>query len=175
MPIDYEQVYRGQRHALGEPTRAFVDFFAGYDKQHTDVLDVGCGQGRNALFIARLGHHVVGVDLSATGIAHLLEDASDEGLNIDGVVADLHDYVPTGDFDVVVIDRTLHILDAETRLTVLARVCTATRDSGYVLIADEKRNLPAFREWFMADDSQWTVVKDTRGFLFMRKDRKASP
>ena len=169
MPTDYERVYQGQRHALGAPTPAFVDFFERYDKQLADVLDVGCGQGRDALFIARLGHHVVGVDLSETGIAHLLEDAQAEGLSIEGVVADLRDYEPTGEYDVVVVDRTLHMLDAETRLKVLARVCDATRGGGYVLIADEKRNLPAFREWFAADDRDWIVVKDTRGFLFMQQ------
>jgi S-adenosylmethionine-dependent methyltransferase len=32
--------------------------------QELEVLDAGCGQGTQALALARLGHHVVGVDLS---------------------------------------------------------------------------------------------------------------
>ena len=79
MPTDYDKVYQQQRHALGNPTQVFVDFFDQYQKTNADVLDLGCGQGRDTLFIARQGHHVVGVDLSQTGIDQLLEDAQAEG------------------------------------------------------------------------------------------------
>ena len=169
MPTDYEQVYREQRHALGAPTQAFVTFFDQCDKPNADVLDVGCGQGRDALFIARRGHHVIGVDLSSTGIAQLLDDAQAENLNVEGIVADLRDYEPAGTYDVVVIDRTLHMLPAEIRLIVLGRVCPVVRGGGFVLIADEKANLPAIRTFFAQASADWATVKDTRGFLFMQK------
>ncbi|MEO0598119.1 MAG: methyltransferase domain-containing protein, partial [Chloroflexota bacterium] len=83
MPTDYEKLYQEQRHVLGKPTQVFVDFFDEYTKEKADVLDLGCGQGRDALFIARLGHRVVGVDISETGIAQLLEDAKTETLAIE--------------------------------------------------------------------------------------------
>lgn len=169
MPYDYDALYREQRHALGEPTQAFVDFFKTYDQADAQVLDVGCGQGRDALFIARLGHQVTGVDVSPAGIEQLVTDAKNENLAISGVVADLHDYTPDTTFDVVVIDRTLHMLDAEPRLDVLRRILPAVKPGGYVLIADEKSNLPAMREVFTADGATWTSVKDTGGFLFMQK------
>ena len=38
MPTDYEQLYQEQRHALGKPTKAFVDFFNTYEKQKADVI-----------------------------------------------------------------------------------------------------------------------------------------
>ena len=170
MPTDYDKLYQEQRHVLGKPTQEFVTFFENYDKEHADVLDVGCGQGRDALFIARLGHHVVGVDLAETGIAQLLEDAKAEKLNIEGIVADLSTYQPTGDYDVVVIDRTLHmLLDDDVRLGALARCCAVARDGGYVLIADEKSNLPAMREFFKHDAYEWETLMDNKGFLFMKK------
>ena len=55
MTTDYEQFYRENPHGLGEPTREFVAFFDTYDRAQASVLDVGCGQGRDALFVARLG------------------------------------------------------------------------------------------------------------------------
>ena len=169
MPTDYEEIYREKRHALGEPTREFVTFFDHYDKGNADVLDIGCGQGRDALFIARRGHHVVGVDMSATGIAQLLEEAQAEGLNIEGVVADLRDFEPVGTYDVVVIDRTLHMLEADERLRVLQRACRSVRDGGSVLIADQKSNLAAMRTFLDTDSHRWTTLKDTKGYLFAQK------
>ncbi len=169
MATDYEKYYQEQRHALGEPTKAFVDFFSRYDKQAARVLDVGCGQGRDALFIARLGHAVVGVDISQTGIAHMMEDARREGLPITGHMADLRDYRIDGDFDVIVVDRTLHMLEEEERLMVLQSVLKATRSAGFVLIADEKANLPAMKAQLAEDDRPWTIVKETGGFLFVQQ------
>ena len=55
MSYDYDALYARTPDALGAPTRAFVDFFDGYDRPNVRVLDIGCGQGRDALFIARLG------------------------------------------------------------------------------------------------------------------------
>lgn len=168
MPTDYEQVYQ-QRHALGKPTQIFVDFFDSYPKQKADVLDLGCGQGRDALFIARRGHRVVGVDIAPTGIAQLMEDAQAEGLQIEGVVADLRTYEPQGDYDVVLLDRTLHMLAADARLEVLKQVSRVARDDGFVLIADEKSNMPAIRTFFQQDAHRWAIVTDNNSFLSLKK------
>ena len=175
MPTDYEKIYQHQRHALGDPTQEFVTFFDRYDKQTADVLDIGCGQGRDALFIACRGHHVVGVDMAATGIAQLLEAAQADDLNIEGVVADLRNFEPGGTYDVVVIDRTLHMLEADTRLGVLERVCHSVREDGFVLIADEKSNLPSMRAFFETDSHRWATLKDRKGFLFVQKRALTEP
>lgn len=175
MATDYEKIYQQQSHALGKPTQDFVTFFDHYDKHNADILDIGCGQGRDALFIARRGHHVVGIDIAATGIAQLLEDAQAENLNIEGVVADLHNFEPVGMYDVVVIDRTLHMLATDTRLVVLERVCHSVRDGGYVLIADEKSNLPSMRTFFETDSHHWITLKDRNGLLFVQKTALTAP
>lgn len=75
MPTDYGKFYRGAKQALGEPTKEFVKFFDTQARPRIRVLDIGCGQGRDALFIARLGHSVVGVGQSPTGIRDLLAEA----------------------------------------------------------------------------------------------------
>ena len=63
-------------------------FFKNYEQETVSVLDVGCGQGRDALFIARLGHVVTAIDLSPSGISDLQRDAAAEGLAIFAEVAD---------------------------------------------------------------------------------------
>lgn len=175
MPTDYEKVYQQQRHALGEPNKAFVAFFDQYDRQSADILDIGCGQGRDALFIARRGHRVVGVDIANTGIAQLLEDARAEGLHVEGIVADLRDFIPTGTYDVLVIDRTLHMLDEVTRLAVLERSCERVREGGHVLIADEKSNIPRMKAFFESNSPLWTIRTDKAGLLFVQGQARSKP
>ena len=88
MAYNYDALYRTTKDALGAPTKKIVDAFAALDGRRLRVLDVGCGQGRDALFIARLGHHVTGVDISTSGISAMIVAAKAEGLSVEGVVAD---------------------------------------------------------------------------------------
>ncbi|MCA9365596.1 class I SAM-dependent methyltransferase [Candidatus Kaiserbacteria bacterium] len=168
MSTDYEQFYKENPHGLGEPFRKFADFFENYKKTNARVLDLGCGQGRDALFIARKGHSVLGVDIAETGIKQMLSDAKKESLNIKGVVKNIKEYMPDEYFDVVVIDRTLHMLPEESdRIGVLENLVDFVKKDGYVLIADEKSNLPAIREFFVK--AGWTVSLSHKGFLFVNK------
>ena len=169
MPTDYEKVYRGAKQALGEPTRQFVEFFHALPGSRLRVLDVGCGQGRDALFIARLGHVVVGIDQSPTGIRDLLTDAEAENLNIQGHVDDIRVFEPEGLYDVLLVDRTLHMLDAPDRPGVLARYVDCVKGGGYVLIADERSNIPAFEAVLEADHRDWRIVLRRQGYLFAQQ------
>lgn len=111
---------------------------------------------------------MVGVDVSSTGIKQLCEDAKKEDLNIEGVVADVKDYVPRNNLDVIVIDRTLHMLPVESdRIAVLNNMADFVSKEGHVLIADEKKNLPTMEEFFVQKD--WVVTLSNKGFLFVQK------
>ncbi|MDG1118460.1 MAG: class I SAM-dependent methyltransferase [Flavimaricola sp.] len=147
-----------------------MDFFDRSTRQNLRVLDVGCGQGRDAVFIARKGHSVIGVDLSPNGIRDLNKAAKAEQLSIEGVVADISTYTPEGDFDVVLIDRTLHMLPRKERLEALGRLIGFVRPGGWVLIADEPANMQDFKDAFAASDLVWDILLDKGGSLFLQRD-----
>lgn len=166
----YERHYREGRDVCREPFPELVTFFDTYDQSEADVLDLGCGQGRDALLAARRGHHVVGVDLSETGVAQMLEDARAEGLHVEGVVGDIAEWRPAGTFDVVVLDRVLHLLAGEAeRRRVLNRSCRHTRPGGYVLVADTPKQQALLRDFFRARSSEWEVTLQRKGFVFARR------
>jgi SAM-dependent methyltransferase len=52
------------------------------------VLDAGCGTGDNALHIASLGLHVLGVDVAQTALSMAREKAAGRGIRAEFVVAD---------------------------------------------------------------------------------------
>lgn len=168
MAFDYDKLYGETPRALGDPTPAIVAFFEQLPPPRLRVLDVGCGQGRDALFIARLGHSVVGVDISANGIKDLVRSAAKEALPIETIVADIVSYRPDGDFDVVLIDRALHMLPEADRLAVLARLIGHVAPRGWLLIADEASNMAGFKTVLAKSGRRWDSELDRRGHLFVR-------
>jgi SAM-dependent methyltransferase len=56
------------------------------------VLSLGEGEGRNAAYLAGLGHRVVAVDQSEVGLAKARQLAVDRGLTLETVRADLAEY-----------------------------------------------------------------------------------
>lgn len=169
MAYDYDKLFAQTPNALGQPTALFVDFFARHAPNPCRVLDIGCGQGRDTLFIARAGHTVVGVDLSPNGIRDLMAAALNEQLAVDGIVADITTFAPPGAFDIILIDRTLHMLAKAARFTVLARLLDHVTPTGWVLIADERANISGFQQVFADHRAAWQTERARGGTLFMRR------
>jgi tellurite methyltransferase len=68
------------------------------------VLDVAAGNGRNAVYLARLGFTVEGVDRSEEAVAAAGAAAREVGVNIEMRVADLEigRAIPEGAYDVII-------------------------------------------------------------------------
>lgn len=68
------------------------------------ALDVACGEGRNALWLAEQGWDVVGIDFSEVGIAKARRIADHRGVDVDWRVGDVTDpSAVTGAFDLVLV------------------------------------------------------------------------
>jgi SAM-dependent methyltransferase len=105
------------------------------------ALDLACGEGRNALWLAERGWNVTAVDYSGVAIAKARDRAALEGADVDFVCADLLDYLPAeGAFDLVLV---LYLqLPVEERRLVLARAEAALAPSGtFLLIGHDLTNV----------------------------------
>lgn len=169
MAYNYEDLYAKEPHALGEQTAEIAVFIAGLNLTGARILDVGCGQGRDALPLARAGHDVTGVDMSPSGVAAMCAEAAKEGLKITGHVADITEYSPDGAFDVMLIDRTLHMLDAAPRAAVFEMLVACVRPQGWLILADETSNLPDFSAALNGAGAVWRIDRCKMGLLFAQR------
>lgn len=71
------------------------------------ALDAGCGEGRNALFLAERGFEVRAFDVSEAGIGKLRRRAEERGLEIDAGVGGLDSLDFDRSFDVIVAEGLL--------------------------------------------------------------------
>src|SRR6201996_9619383 len=97
------------------------------------AIDLGTGEGRNAIWLAERGFTVTAVDFSQVGLARAAGLAAERGVTVDWVHADLADYQPTpGGYDLVLI---AYIQLPADRLTALARTAAAALAPGGTLLA----------------------------------------
>ena len=91
------------------------------------------GEGRNAVYLAGLGHAVLAQDLSAVGLEKARQLAAEQGVTIETSCGDLADFEPEpGSVDLVVA-IWMH-LPAPLRAQVLRRAIAALRPGGHLIL-----------------------------------------
>lgn len=103
------------------------------------AIDLGTGEGRNAIWLAERGWKVTAVDFSAAGLARAARLAAERGVNLDWVQADLLDYqaAPRG-YDLVLV-AYIH-LPAAGLARVFRAAAAAVAPGGTLLVIGHDRD-----------------------------------
>jgi 2-polyprenyl-3-methyl-5-hydroxy-6-metoxy-1,4-benzoquinol methylase len=83
----WNDTYRQPGGFNHEPNRFLMNSVRG--RAPGMALDLGMGQGRNALYLATKGWKVTGVDISDEGVRLAREAATKQKLAVDAIEADL--------------------------------------------------------------------------------------
>lgn len=79
------------------------------------VLDIGCGEGKDAVFLAKNGYIVTAFDAAESGLTKARVLAAKNGVHIDFFKANILDYRPEIDFDIIFSSGVFHYIPAEIR------------------------------------------------------------
>ena len=139
-PDDWDRRYAEPRLVWSaEPNRFVVEECAALPPGR--ALDLACGEGRNALWLAGRGWDVTGVDFSGVAIAKAQAMAAGAGVTARFVRADLAGHVPAPASADLVLLAYLQVPEP-LRTTVLERAAAALRPSGTLLwVAHDRSNL----------------------------------
>ena len=169
MATDYNKLYAESDNVCGAPFKELIAFFNDISATKTlKILDAGCGQGRDTLLMAVLGHIVHAMDTSPIGIQQILTQAATQHLSITAEVADIRSYTTHKQFDVVLIDRVLHMLSADERIPTLERYLGLVATSGFLLLMDTPANIKPFNQ-FLKKTDDWKTCLQTNNTLFTQK------
>jgi len=132
----WERHYQGRgRIWSGRPNPVLVDVIGSVPPG--TVLDLGCGEGGDAIWLAAQGWRVTAVDVSDTALRRAAADAITAGVaeRIDFQRHDLALTFPTGAFDLVSA-QYLHSPIEFPRIRVLQKAASAVAAGGLLLIVD---------------------------------------
>ena len=101
-PVEWDERYTSHDQGLwsGRPNGALVAELAG--RRPGRALDVGCGEGADAIWLARAGWQVTGVDISEVALERAAASAREAGVTVEWVCADIAVSPPSaGTYDLV--------------------------------------------------------------------------
>lgn len=168
----YEELYEDFEKYHAEPyvqnTRAEVDFVEqelGHDRTRR-ILDVGCGNGRHTLELARRGYPVVGVDLSESMLEQGRQQAEAEGLEVALIRWDARELEFEAEFDAAIMlcEGAFSLMETdEMDRQILANIFRGLRPGGKLIMTcpnavymltqqtETQIDLLTFREAFKLD------------------------
>jgi SAM-dependent methyltransferase len=135
-PMDQRELWNDRYREKGSvwgaaPNEFVVTHLAGLGPCR--VLDLGTGQGRNAIWLASQGHAVTAIDISDVAVAQAKAIAEEAGVDVDFMAADLEHWQPSPEtYDLVLL---AYIQVAEpTRKLIHGKVDLALAPAGMVFV-----------------------------------------
>ncbi len=102
--LKWDTKFRNEACVLGtNPSRFLVDNMELISSlvPGTNALDIACGEGRNSIYLAKRGFHVVGLDISEVGLDKGRQWMEREGVKIDFRLANLEQVEFTEQYDLI--------------------------------------------------------------------------
>lgn len=94
------------------------------------ILDIGCGEGKDAVFLARCGYTVSAFDVTENGIEKTKKLADKAGVYVDAFKANMLDFRLDRNFDILFSSGAFHFIKPELRQEIIENYKLHTNDNG---------------------------------------------
>lgn len=176
----YESLYKASKAHFGTTPSPVALLLVQHCRGR--ILDIGCGQGRDALHLASKGLQVTAIDISPTAVNDLLKEARQAGLAIDAQERDMDD-LPAGPFDAIFSDFSLQMVAPNDRKEYIGRLKAAYPDAihahavpissvcfGQEFVFDDTSLKEAYADWeTLFYEEAWAIApapnKDNEPYL----------
>ncbi len=114
---NYEKWYEGDDYYWGTDPGDFLDELINLcpPSVSTKVLDIGCGEGKDAVYMAQKGYEVSAFDLTENGIRKTIALAENRGVKINAYVDDINTFDTDEQYDIIYSTGTVQYLFDENK------------------------------------------------------------
>lgn len=154
--MDYDSKYSKEEFYWGlKPNKIVVESIK-HLLQGAKILDLGCGEGKDAFFLAKNNFDVIAVDLSKEGIKKLSTLAKKERLKIKTSISDINSYLQGNEFfDAILAINVIQFISAKNIFNAIKKIHSATNQGGLNIITS-----------FIAETPQQKEIALTKGMYF---------
>ncbi len=131
----FDSQYAKEEFYWGEQPNLLVPLLSSHLEPDSRVLIIGCGEGRDALFLARLGFDVVATDIAAKGLEKARRLAERSGCKLDLINLDAHrSHDQLGVFDGLLSMNVIQLLNPDMIPERIAYFQSRVRSGGIIAI-----------------------------------------
>ncbi len=117
---------------INVPDENLVSYMNTAFSKRGKVLDIGCGNGRNSLYLAKQGFKVQGIDFSKNSIEWARQNAIESSIEADFINQSIFDFdAPTCSYDYIYDGGCLHHIKPHRRAKYLSKVHSLLKEEGY--------------------------------------------
>jgi tellurite methyltransferase len=134
----YDQIYKNKNVWGVRPNDLLLEIFAKLEPG-SEFLDLGCGQGRDSLFMLKNGFKVTAVDRSREGIKKIKEAMAESSLPLAKIklfCADIAQFkIEKNKYSTINSYNALHFLPKNDALRTLLEIKKSLKKGGYAIIS----------------------------------------
>lgn len=129
----YEKLYQSEDYYWGLEPADFLQRIIEVKppRRGMKVLDIGCGEGKDAVYMAKLGYTVTAFDLTESGIAKTIALAAKTGVRINAYVDDINTFTTDERFEIIYSSGTLQYLKDESIIPFFEKIKKMTNPHGF--------------------------------------------
>ncbi len=108
------------------------------------ALDLGCGEGKNSMFLAERGFQVTALDISSVALERLRKLASEKNLQVTCITDSLDNFRFLDSYDFIMCNFLLHFFRKDIGLDLIKRIQNHTSMQGINVLSCFRDELPFF-------------------------------
>jgi tellurite methyltransferase len=144
---NWERLYQGNDILWGVRPQETLIKYEQFVSKDGKVLDLGMGEGRNALYFAHRGFETEGIDISETAVARSLAAAEKLNVHIKAEVMDIREIqIDPDSCSLIILSNVLNFFTKEDVLVILDKVKAGLKKGGLVYIQAFDTNDPSYKK-----------------------------
>lgn len=133
----YNDLYKKNQSVWGEDINPLLNTAIWQIKEKKEFLDLGCGQGKEAIFISKLGINATAVDASGEAIKQISKKIKKNKIfNLKTINENIVDYkIKKNKFDIIFANNVLQFINKKDAIKLIKQMQVKIKPKGVIILS----------------------------------------
>lgn len=173
--MKYDKIYKNNNNVWGSEPNKLLQKIYNQANAGSEFLDLGCGQGKEAFFLAKKGFNVTAVDSSKVAIKQIKEKAEKNKLPIRAICRNATNYkIKNSKYDIIAAMNVLQFLEKEEVMNLIKNIKTGLKNNGLIVLSafttkDASRQSKKKLRYYFKSEEMKRYFKDFKILYYSEK------